>query len=43
MPSFDLSSGDITILAMALVLVVMPSMVPRLGNLLGRVFAGKKQ
>ena len=40
MPSFDLSSDEIVIIFIMLALVVIPSRISFLGNLLGRLVKG---
>ena len=40
MPSFDLTSGEMAFLALILALVVLPSRLSSIGNLLGRLVKG---
>ena len=42
MPSFDLSYGDVVIIAVTLVLVVLPSRLAWMGNVLGRLLSRKR-
>jgi hypothetical protein len=41
MPSFDLTSGDLILMAIAIALVLLPSQLPKIGNLIGRLVRGK--
>jgi hypothetical protein len=43
MPSLDLTTGDLVMLALTIVLVVLPSRLSSIGNLLGRLIKGKPQ
>jgi len=42
MMSFDLTHGEIALIAVTFVLVVVPSRIGSMGNLIGRVLKGGK-
>jgi hypothetical protein len=42
MPSFDLSRAEMVILAITVVLVILPSRLAWIGNLVGRLLAPKR-
>ena len=43
MPSFDLTRDEVVFLAVVLALVVLPSRLTTLGNLLGRLVKGPRR
>jgi len=42
MPSFELTLGEVLFIAMVLVMVVLPSRLAAIGNLLGRALGRQK-
>ncbi len=41
MPSFDLTPGDLTLIAIIIVMVILPSRLSTIGNFVGRLVRGK--